>query len=211
MVTLNVGQDFKKRWLSAPDAVRQAFLDDLSRIGDLLKPESNIQAWLDNDQRARQVAQLKVEQAYADEKARLIEEARIRRQLALEKSLAEKRAQQQAYNQQLLNDEKQQFLKQTEALTVLRQEIDAESLTYSERYTQNPAIPSVDFSGRHFLVSDDKIQSELDSVRLRLELEAETHIEQAVNAFRAQLKAAAEEEIAYILKNSNFNTAPVAS
>ena len=211
MVTLNVGQDFKKRWLSAPDAVRQAFLDDLSRIGDLLKPESNIQAWLDNDQRARQVAQLKVEQAYADEKARLIEEARIRRQLALEKSLTEKRAQQQAYNQQLLNDEKQQFLKQTEALTVLRQEIDAESLTYSERYTQNPAVPSVDFSGRHFLVSDDKIQSELDSVRLRLELEAETHIEQAVNAFRAQLKAAAEEEIAYILKNSNFNTAPVAS
>lgn len=210
-MTLNVGQDFKKRWLSAPDAVRQAFLDDLSRIGDLLKPESNIQAWLDNDQRARQVAQLKVEQAYADEKARLIEEARIRRQLALEKSLAEKRAQQQAYNQQLLNDEKQQFLKQTEALTVLRQEIDAESLSYSERYTQNPAIPSVDFSGRHFLVSDDKIQSELDSVRLRLELEAETHIEQAVNAFRAQLKAAAEEEIAYILKNSNFNTAPVAS
>lgn len=211
MVTLNVGQDFKKRWLSAPDAVRQAFLDDLSRIGDLLKPESNIQAWLDNDQRARQVAQLKVEQAYADEKARLIEEARIRRQLALEKSLAEKRAQQQAYNQQLLNDEKQQFLKQTEALTVLRQEIDAESLSYSERYTQNPAVPSVDFSGRHFLVADDKIQSELDSVRLRLELEAETHIEQAVNAFRAQLKAAAEEEIAYILKNSNFNTAPVAS
>ncbi len=211
MVTLNVGQDFKKRWLSAPDAVRQAFLDDLSRIGDLLKPESNIQAWLDNDQRARQVAQLKVEQAYADEKARLIEEARIRRQLALEKSLAEKRAQQQAYNQQLLNDEKQQFLKQTEALTVLRQEIDAESLTYSERYTQNPAVPSVDFSGRHFLVSDDKIQSELDSVRLRLELEAETHIDQAVNEFRAQLKAAAEEEIAYILKNSNFNTAPVAS
>ena len=211
MVTLNVGQDFKKRWLSAPDAVRQAFLDDLNRIGDLLKPESNIQAWLDNDQRARQVAQLKVEQAYADEKARLIEEARIRRQLALEKSLAEKRAQQQAYNQQLLNDEKQQFLKQTEVLTVLRQEIDAESLSYSERYTQNPAIPSVDFSGRHFLVSDDKIQSELDSVRLRLELEAETHIEQAVNAFRAQLKAAAEEEIAYILKNSNFNTAPVAS
>ena len=211
MVTLNVGQDFKKRWLSAPDAIRQAFLDDLSRIGDLLKPESNIQAWLDNDQRARQVAQLKVEQAYADEKARLIEEARIRRQLALEKSLAEKRAQQQAYNQQLLNDEKQQFLKQTEALTLLRQEIDADSLTYSERYTQNPAVPSVDFSGRHFLVSDDKIQSELDSVRLRLELEAETHIEQAVNAFRAQLKAAAEEEIAYILKNSNFNTAPVAS
>ena len=205
MVTLNVGQDFKKRWLSAPDAVRQAFLDDLSRIGDLLQPESNIQAWLDNDQRAQQVAQLKVEQAYADEKARLIEAARVRRQLALEKSLAEKRAQQDAYNQQLFLDEVHQFQKQTEALQLLRDEIAAESLTYSERYTQNPAIPSMDFSGAQFSVPDTEILSELESVRLRLELEAETHIEQAVNAFRAQLKAAAEEEIAYILKHSKFN------
>ena len=208
-MTLNVGLDFKKRWLGAPDAVRQAFLDDLTRVGDLLKPDVEIQTWLDNDQRARQVAQLKVEQAYADEKARLIEEARVRRQLALEKSLADKRAQQHAYNQQLLQDEQQQFIQQTEVLSELRHEIDAESLNYSERYTQNPALPSIDFSARQFLVSDQEILSELDSVKLRLELEAETQIEEAVNAFRAQLKAAADEEIAYILKNSKFNTSNI--
>lgn len=204
-MTLNVGQDFKKRWLSAPDAVRHAFLDDLHRISDLLQPESNIQAWLDNDQRARQVAQLKVEQAYADEKARLIEEARVRKQLALEQSLADKRAQQLAYDQQLLHDEQQQQQQQTEVLSQLRQEIGAESLAYSERYTQNPATTAVNFSGHTLRIPDSELLSELETVKLRLELEAETHIEAAVSALRAQLKTAADEEIAYILKQSNFS------
>ncbi|HFF5136832.1 TPA: hypothetical protein ACGDMP_002861, partial [Acinetobacter baumannii] len=47
--------------------------------------------------------------------------------------------------------------------------------------------------------------SELESVRVRLELEAESLIEQAVTVFRAKLHAAAQEEIEYILKNSNFS------
>ena len=202
-MTLNVGQDFKKRWLTAPDAVRQAFLDDLHRVTELLKPESQIQAWLDNDQRAQQVAQLKVEQAYADEKARLIEQARIRKQRALEKSLADKRAIQAAYNQQLLQDELHKQQQQTESLRELRGVIDQEISAYSARYQQNPA-QSMDYAKGQFLVADDQIQSELESVRLRLELEAETVIEESVAAFRARLQAAATEEIGYILKNSKF-------
>ena len=202
-MTLNVGQDFKKRWLTAPDAVRQAFLDDLHRVTELLKPESQIQAWLDNDQRAQQVAQLKVEQAYADEKARLIEQARIRKQRALEKSLADKRAIQAAYNQQILQDELHKQQQQTESLRELRGVIDQEISAYSARYQQNPA-QSMDYAKGQFLVADDQIQSELESVRLRLELEAETVIEESVAAFRARLQAAATEEIGYILKNSKF-------
>ncbi len=202
-MTLNVGQEFKKRWLSAPDAVRQAFLDDLHRVSDLLNPQSHIQAWLDNDQRAQQVAQLKVEQAYADEKARLIEQARIRKQLALEQSLAHKRAAQQAYNQRLIQDEIQKQQQQTASLTQLRDVIDQEISTYTARYTQNP-VQSMDYAKGHFLVADDQIQSELESVRLRLELEAETVIDESVAAFRARLQAAATEEIGYILKNSDF-------
>ena len=202
-MTLNVGQDFKKRWLTAPDAVRQAFLDDLHRVTELLKPESQIQAWLDNDQRAQQVAQLKVEQAYADEKARLIEQARIRKQRALEKSLADKRAIQAAYNQQILQDELHKQQQQTESLRELRGVIDQEISDYSARYQQNPA-QSMDYAKGQFLVADDQIQSELESVRLRLELEAETVIEESVAAFRARLQAAATEEIGYILKNSKF-------
>lgn len=204
-MTLNVGQDFKKRWLDTPEAVRQTFVDDLNRICDLLSPITDIPNWLDNDQRQMQVAQLKVEQAYADLKAQLIEEARLRKQLALEKSLAEKRAQQQAYNSALIKDELLQFEQQKHALQGLRQHIDTEILQYSEKYTKNPDTPAIDYANGQFRVNDTQIISELESVRLRLELEAETQIEQAVEAFRAKLQTAAKEEIEYILANSNFS------
>jgi len=51
-----------------------------------------------------------------------------------------------------------------------------------------------------------KVLSELQSVRLRLELEAETLIEQAVTVFRAKLHQASQEEIDYILKNADLST-----
>ncbi len=204
-MTLNVGQDFKKRWLDTPEAVRQTFVDDLNRICDLLSPVTNIQNWLDNDQRQMQVAQLKVEQAYADLKAQLIEEARIRKQIALEKSLAEKRELQTAYNLALYKDERLQFEKQNHTLQNLRQQIDSEILEYSEKYSKNPDTPAIDYANGQFRVDDAQIISELESVRLRLELEAETQIEQTVEAFRTKLQAAAKEEIEYILANSNFS------
>lgn len=204
-MALNVGQNFKNRWLSAPDAVRQAFIDDLDRIRDLLKPESDIQIWLDNDQRAQQVAQLKAEQAYADEKARLIEAARIRKQLALEKSLALKRAEQDAYHQQLVQDEKQRSLQQATHLHALREEIDQQVQQYADRYQKNPDFPAINYASGIFGISDDHIQDELGSLRLRLELEAETQIEQTIEMMREKLKSAAAEEIDYILKNSEFN------
>ncbi|NHB59204.1 hypothetical protein G9F32_14460 [Acinetobacter sp. 194] len=203
-MALNVGQNFKQRWLSAPEAVRQAFLDDLNRVSELLQPESNIQQWLENDQRAMQIAQLKVEEAYAEEKARLIEAARVRKQLALEKSLAEKRHLEQVKTQQLLQDEVQQYQHQTEKLQHLRLDIDAEIVEYSQRYSKNPDQPAVDYSRGHFLVTDTEIHTELDSIRLRLELEAETQIEEAVTAFRNKLIQSAKEEIDYILKNSDL-------
>ncbi len=205
MVTLNVGQDFKKRWLDTPEAVRQTFVDDLSRICDLLSPVTDLSNWLNNDQRQMQVAQLKVEQAYADLKAQLIEEARLRKQLALEKSLAEKRALQHAYNLALIKDELLQFEQQKRTLHGLRQQIDSEILEYSEKYTKNPDTPAIDYANGHFRIDDAQISSELESVRLRLELEAETQIEQAVAAFRQKLQIAAKEEIEYILANSSFS------
>ena len=124
MVALNVGPDFKQRWLDAPEAVRQTFMDDLNHICDLLQPNTQTQLWLAADQKAQDQAQQIIEQAYADLKARLIEEARIRRQLALEKSLAEKRAATALYAQQLWEDEGRQFAEQTQTLAHLRQQIE---------------------------------------------------------------------------------------
>ena len=204
-MTLNVGQDFKKRWLNTPEAVREAFVDDLSRICDLLTPESNIQTWLTNDQHALQVAQLKIEQAYADLKAKLIEEARVRKQIALEKSLAQKRTLQQQYNQQLQQDEIQQYHAQTISLAALQKNLDDEIVKNSERYSKNPKEVSNKSKNGSFNIQDEQIISELESLRLRLELEAETLIEESVATFREKMNIAAEDEIGYILENSNFS------
>ena len=45
-MALNVGQDFKKRWLNTPETVRQTYQEDLARICDLLLPQTQIQTWI---------------------------------------------------------------------------------------------------------------------------------------------------------------------
>ncbi|ENX31897.1 hypothetical protein F889_03787 [Acinetobacter colistiniresistens] len=205
-MALNVGQDFKKRWLNAPEAVRQTYQDDLARICDLLLPQTSIQNWTQHEETAQQRSQQHIDQAYADLKAELIEQARIRKQQALEKALAEKRAAEAAYAAQLQADEARQFEQQTENLVALRGHIDQEIAQQTERYQTNPEQPSVDYAhGQSVTIDDQQILSELESVRVRLELEAEALIEQAVTVFRAKLHALAQDEIEYVLKNSDFS------
>ena len=122
MVALNVGQDFKKRWLNSPEAVRHAYQQDLARICDLLEPQTPIQLWVLNDEKAQLESQQNIEQAYADLKAELIEQARIRRQLALEKSLADKRAMEAAYAAELQADE-------------VRKRLDITDLVHAAKYS----------------------------------------------------------------------------
>lgn len=206
MVALNVGQDFKKRWLNAPEAVRHTYQQDLARICDLLEPQTPIQLWVLNDEKAQLESQQKIEQAYADLKAELIEQARIRRQLALEKSLADKRASEAAYAAELQADEVRKFNEQTETLHTLRSHLEQEVADQTARYQKNPETPVVNYSaGVKLSITDDQILSELESLRIRLELEAESLIEHSVTAFRAKLNSAAQEEIEYILKNSKFS------
>lgn len=205
-MALNVGQDFKKRWLNTPETVRQTYQEDLARICDLLLPQTQTQNWLHNEQTAQQRSQQRIEQAYADLKAELIEQARIRKQQALEKALAEKRAADAAYAAELLADEAHQFEQQTENLVALRSHIEQEIAEQTERYQVNPEQPSIDYAqGQRMVIEDQQILSELESVRVRLELEAENLIDQAVTVFRAKLHALAQDEIEYILKNSQFS------
>lgn len=205
-MALNVGQDFKKRWLNTPEAVRQTYQEDLARICDLLLPQTPIQTWVHHDEQAQRNSAQRIEKAYADLKAELIEQARIRKQLALEKALEEKRAAEAAYAAQLQADEERQFEQQTEHLAALRHHIDQEIADQTERYQVNPEQPSIDYAqAQHMVIKDEQIQSELESVRVRLELEAESMIEQAVTVFRAKLHAIAQDKIEYILKNSQFS------
>ncbi|ENU28416.1 cell division protein BlhA [Acinetobacter modestus] len=205
-MALNVGQDFKKRWLNTPETVRQTYQEDLARICDLLLPQTQIQTWIQLEEKAQLRSQQRIDQAYAHLKAELIEQARVRKQLALEKALAEKRATQAAYAAQLQADELNQFQQQTENLVALRQHIDQEIAQQTERYQTNPEQPSIDYAqAQRVRIDDQQILSELESVRVRLELEAENLIEQAVTVFRAKLHALAQDEIDYILKNSKFS------
>ena len=209
-MALNVGPDFKQRWLKVPEAIRQTFIDDLGRVCDVLNPSTDIQQWLVNDQQQQQVSFNKIESAYADLKAQLIEDARIRKQLALEKALEEKREAEQAYAEQLKRDEELSFASQTQALTMMQHNLDREVQHYAARYHKNPETGLAGLS-QSLSVSEGQMWSELESVRVRLELEAETQIEMAVSDFRAKLKAAAQEEIDYILENSNFSTESTSS
>lgn len=209
-MALNVGPDFKQRWLKVPEAIRQTFIDDLGRVCDVLNPSTDIQHWLVNDQQQQQVSFDKIESAYADLKAQLIEDARIRKQLALEKALEEKREAEQAYAEQLRRDEELRFAAQTKALTMMQHNLDREVQHYAARYHKNPETGLAGLS-QSLSVSEGQMLSELESVRVRLELEAETQIEIAVSDFRAKLKAAAQEEIDYILENSNFSTESTSS
>lgn len=209
-MALNVGPDFKQRWLKVPEAIRQTFIDDLGRVCDVLNPSTDIQQWLVNDQQQQQVSFDKIESAYADLKAQLIEDARIRKQLALEKALEEKREAEQAYAEQLRRDEELRFAAQTQALTMMQHNLDREVQHYAARYHKNPETGLAGLS-QSFSVSKGQMLSELESVRVRLELEAEMQIEMAVSDFRAKLKAAAQEEIDYILENSNFSTESTSS
>ena len=204
-MALNVGPDFKQRWLNVPDAVRQTFIDDLGRICEALQPDSDIQRWLEADQKQQQLSFQRIEAAYAARKAQLIEEARIRRQQALERSLQEKRAAQQAYAEQLQQDELRRFAEQAQTLALIRQTVERDTLTYTSRYHKNPEGSPFNFA-KGLTVPDHEMLSELESVRIRLELEAESQIEQALAAFRAKLQAAAQEEIDYILNNSDFSS-----
>lgn len=202
-MALNVGPDFKQRWLNVPEAVRQTFIDDLTRISDVLKPETSLQEWLIQDRALQQRSEHRIEEAYAKRKAELIEAARIRKQLALEKALADKRAAQQAYAEQLRKDEELKFLEQTQVLTTLNQSLALEVDQYASRFHKNPEN-NLDFARGRLKIDDHQILSELESLRLRLELEAETVIEQTLESFREKLQSAAKDEIEYILKNSNF-------
>lgn len=194
-MALNVGPDFKQRWLNVPEAVRQTFINDLARICDVLQPETSLQEWLAHDQQMQKESERKIEEAYAQRKAELIEEARIRKQQALEKALADKRAQEQAYIEQMKLDEERKYAEQTRTLELLRDSLNAEVLNYTARFEQNRILNSAQIN-----IDDTEILSELESTRLRLELEAETAIEETLVQLRNRLRAAAREEIDYILQ-----------
>lgn len=208
-MALVVGQDFKARWLKAPEQVRQVFLDDLERIKDLLSPHTDMHSWQQREQLAQQKSAQRIEHAYAERKAELVEAQRLQRQQALEASLAAKRAEEHARLVLLEKEEQQRQLIEEKTLHILQQQLQNEMQQHLQRYAI-PSMPSSsttlsnDFSQRLArLESSTETLNAKDNLRLRLELEAESLIEQATTAFRAKLHLAAQEEIDYLIAQND--------
>lgn len=202
---LNVSQDFKQRWLATPTAVRQVYLDDLARICDLLQPEVDGKTWLEQDQHYAAESKQRIQQAYVDYQAELIAAKRLKQRLILERQLAEKRAIQAKQAAELEQQQHTAQQEQLQVLQVLRQQQTQALNTYVARYQENPKHIYTAFNKAVHL-PDTSMLSELESVRLRLELEAEAVIEAKVNELRRLLQAAAKEEINLVLQNSAFSS-----
>jgi hypothetical protein len=211
-VALNIGENFKQRWLATPESIRHSYCDELRHISALLDPESQLQKWQYQEavlqQRQRQIT----EQAYKQLKLQILaEQARLReaqkqaRQAALEQALEDKRAEQHAKlaKQEQLDALKQQqqdaYLKQfaeqlqQQSAAIIQQPISKFDVRQVKAFDVRATEPSP-------VVSRPQPASALptsayEELKLRLELEAQQWIEQALAELRSQLLAAAAEEI----------------
>ena len=62
-MALELGQDFAKRWLAAPDVVRQQVYDELGSICRLLEPQTDFIAWQIEHAKLPTLAQVMAEAA----------------------------------------------------------------------------------------------------------------------------------------------------
>lgn len=62
-MALELGQDFAKRWLAAPDVVRQQVYDELGSICRLLEPQTDFAAWQTEHAKLPTLAQVMAEAA----------------------------------------------------------------------------------------------------------------------------------------------------
>lgn len=183
-------QNFRQRWDTAPSAVRQVLQNDLARIDQLLDIDTDFEQWQRHEEKASQQSHLLIEQTYLD----MIQNLKLRKQSllqsVLEKKLAQKRADQVAQSKKLQQDELQQTLQETQTLQQLGIQIQQESDEYADRYNKTPPMLSA---------NETDLSSQIESLRLRLELEAESIIQEMVHEYRQQLRQIAKDEVEYLL------------
>lgn len=197
-MSLNIGENFKQRWLDTPEPVRQVFCDELKHICDLLEPDIQFHKWQHQEailqQRHRKIiehAYEKLKQDILAEQARLAAERKRQRQAELEQQLADKRAL-EAARLELLHIQEQQKCQQDQLQLQqiakdLEQELRVQSAAEIARFE---AQQSKQFNRQKL---------SLEEIKLRLEIEAEQMIDQMLRDVKQQLKLAAKEEIDLLL------------
>lgn len=211
-MALDIGEDFKTRWLNTPQAARQTYIDDLSRICELLTPESDIDEWKASDELAQTTSEQKIQHAYEVLKAQMIEDASCREQKRLEDKIFKQRKAEDEYLKNLQLDERLQEQSQVEQLKSLQNKLNTETKSYSSRYQkQSFASASSQTSDKALKLNHVQLQQVIENIQLRLELEAEgliEHIQKSVESFNQNLQQAAEEEVKILLEeNKTKNSA----
>lgn len=192
----NFDKDFNRRWAETPAMVRQVLQNDLARLEQLLDPDTDFEKWKTQELKSRLQSNQMIEQTYLDIKQNLKLTKQNLLQMVLEKKLAQKRADEIAHQQKLQQEEIQQNLKQIQTLQHIGTQVQQESQNYAERYgkTMPSAVP---------LNPTD--QNYIENLRLHLEFETETFIQQAVQDYRQSLRQIAQEEIELLLLQAEEN------
>ncbi|WLF84003.1 hypothetical protein [Moraxella sp. ZY210820] len=192
----NFDKDFNRRWAETPAMVRQVLQNDLARLEQLLDPDTDFEKWKTQELKSRLQSNQMIEQTYLDIKQNLKLTKQNLLQMVLEKKLAQKRADEIAHQQKLQQEEIQQNLKQIQTLQHIGTQVQQESQNYAERYgkTMPSAVP---------LNPTD--QNYIENLRLHLESETETFIQQAVQDYRQSLRQIAQEEIELLLLQAEEN------
>lgn len=214
-MALNVGENFKQRWLATPESVRQTYCDELKFICALLEPDTQIAKWQHQEVLLQQRNRHRVDQAYSQlkqeilaEQARLAEERKRQRQAALEQALADKRAQQQAEIAAIEAQDRLKEQQQTEYLQQfakdLQQQVMHQTAVQIAKFDVTQ-VKQFNHDDQNSSATVDKFSSspQGDDLKTRLELEAEYYIEQTLQQLREKLKAAAQEEIEIILQQQH--------
>ena len=192
-----MGENFEQRWLSTPERVRQLYLDELARTSELLVAETDLKSWQTQEKKYQATFKDDVDQAYQDYKIELLEQARLRERKILEDQLAQKRQQQAQDIAKLIQEDEQHYQAETQNLQAL-----AQSLQQNKEYS--PIVLSqIGQPPQTQEIPNTVLHQVLENVQVRLELEAETLIEQvqnAITAFNQNMTQATKEEVELALE-----------
>lgn len=198
-MALNVGENFKQRWLNTPNAVRQTFCDELIHISALLDAETSVAAWQQQDILLQHQHRKQIKQAYEQlkqqllaEQARQLEEQKRQHQAALEAKIEHARQLERERIERLRWEEHQQKLHELQKL----EEISAQLKTELKQYS----TAEIAHFDTRFAKQFNQTRLSLDDIQLRLEIESDGMIDRLLADFRIQLKQAAQEEIDLLIE-----------
>lgn len=200
-MALQIGQDFKQRWLNTPVAARQTYIDDLTRICNLLSEDVQLDEWQAQEQQAQAQAKEQIKQAYQDLATQIREDARLKHRKQIELRLAQQRQKQQEFMASLEQQFQHHATEQKQHLQHAKQQLEQNTQDNIAQYAPAPLTPTVS-NTESVALSQPAVQQALENVQVRLELEAEeliAHIQQSIQAFNSNLQKAAEEEVELIL------------